>query len=64
MDVFDQICLFVFFLLVCQHDNFGTTKYRMMKLGDMCMQSIKILGAFDFRAPTTKSVADLLLCTM
>ena len=26
-----SVCLFV-----CQHDNFGTSKHRMMKLGGVC----------------------------
>ena len=36
LDVFSSICLFVCLfvgLFVCQHDNFWTSKHRMMKLG-------------------------------
>ena len=40
LDVFAGICLFVCLfvgLCVCQHDNFRTTKHRMMKLGGRCI---------------------------
>ena len=36
MDVFVGICLFVGGF-VCQHDNFRTSKHRMMKLGGRCI---------------------------
>ena len=32
LDVFSGICLFV-----CQHNNFRTSKHRMMKLGGRCI---------------------------
>ena len=37
LDVFGGICLFVGGWVVCQHDNFRTSKHRMMKLGGRCI---------------------------
>jgi len=32
-DVFSSVCLLVCVFFLCQHDNFQTSKRRMMKLG-------------------------------
>ena len=40
LDLFSGVCLFVCLyvcLFVCQHDNFRTSRHRMMKLGGRCI---------------------------
>ena len=32
-----SVCLSVCLFVVCQHDNFRTSKHRMMKLGGRCI---------------------------
>ena len=52
--------------VVCQHDNFRTTKHRMMKLGGRCIvqksQQSSILGVIAPRVCTPKNVVSSFIC--